>query len=97
MAFTPQGWLNPDFALQFRPAMLIRSVSRWCLGRVSGLKGFAANLPIKARRVGRSTQPPLAADHGPLRAEHDGARKRRLGGAVAAVAGPHGSPDHRPA
>jgi hypothetical protein len=43
MAFTRHGWLNPDFAPHFRPGPLIRALSRWCLGRVSGLKGFAEN------------------------------------------------------
>jgi hypothetical protein len=43
MAFTPQGWLNPDIALYFRFTALIRTLSRWCFGRVSGLKGFAEN------------------------------------------------------
>jgi hypothetical protein len=37
-AFTQRGWLNPDIAPAFLPALLIRAVSRWCLGRVSGLK-----------------------------------------------------------
>src|SRR5580704_7731197 len=80
------------------PPALIRAVSRWCFAGVLRLKGFGRRiLPIKARRVGRSTQTYLDADHGPLRAEHDGARERRLGGAVAAVAGPHRPADHRPA
>src|SRR5260370_19327392 len=42
-AFRGRGWLNPDFAPDFRHAPLIRALSRWCLGRVSGLKGFAEN------------------------------------------------------
>ena len=36
-----RGWLNPDFAPDFRTPRLIRALSRWCLGSVSGLKGFA--------------------------------------------------------
>src|SRR6202789_1544561 len=97
MAFTPRDWLNPDIASLFHIAPLIRTVSRWCLGGISGLIRIRRILPIKARRVGRSTQTHFDADLEPLRAERDGARKRRLGGAVAAVAGPHRSPDHRPA
>jgi hypothetical protein len=47
--FTPRGWLNPDFASYFHAIPLIRAGSRWCLGGVSGLKGFALRiLPIKA-------------------------------------------------
>src|ERR1700722_14891106 len=97
MAFTPRDWLNPDIASLFHIAPLIRTVSRWCLGGISGLIRIRRILPIKVRRVGRSTQTHFDADPEPLRAECDGARKRRLGGAVAAVAGPHRSPDHRPA
>src|SRR3984957_7897850 len=97
MAFTPRDWLNPDIASLFHIAPLIRTVSRWCLGGISGLIRIRRILPIKVRRVGRSTQTHFDADLEPLRAERDGARKRRLGGAVAAVAGPHRSPDHRPA
>ena len=67
--------------LEFCTHELIRGLSRWCLGGVSGLKGFARkSSSIKVRRVGRSTQTHLDADHGPLRAEHDGARS---GGTVA--------------
>jgi len=39
--FMPQGWLNPDFTLYFRFAVLIRTFSRWCFDGVSGLKAFA--------------------------------------------------------
>jgi hypothetical protein len=49
MAFTPPGWLNPDFALDFDDLSLIRPVSRWCIGGVSGLKGFASNSPDQGK------------------------------------------------
>jgi hypothetical protein len=33
--------LNPDLAADFGFTALIRALSRWCFGGVSGLKGFA--------------------------------------------------------
>jgi len=60
--------------------VLIRTVSRWCLGDISGLKGFGKNLPTKAGRVGRSTQTYLDADPGPRCTQHVGAGKQRLYG-----------------
>jgi hypothetical protein len=41
--------LNPDFALVFAPAALIRAVSRWCLGDISGLKGAGKNHPDQGK------------------------------------------------
>jgi hypothetical protein len=44
MGSTPRGWSNPDFAAfaaHLLDPPLIRGVSRWCVGGVSGLKGFA--------------------------------------------------------
>ena len=99
-AFTPRGWLNPDFAPYFRIARADSRGFKMVSWRVSGLIRIRQRIlhpQLKARRVGRSTQTHFDADHGPLRAEHDGARQRRFGGAVAAVAGPHRPPDHRPA
>src|SRR6266702_3768698 len=85
--FTPRGWLNPDFTPEFRNLRVIRAVSRWCLGPVSGLKGFATRSPPnKVRRVGRSTQTHFDAGRRPLCAERGGARERQHAGAVAAVA-----------
>src|SRR5882724_3469723 len=64
-----------------------------------GVTQFGANFGFGtvARRDGRSTQTHLDADHRPLRAERDGARERRFGGPVAAVAGPVRSSHHRSA
>src|SRR3954468_5263939 len=98
MDFTRRGWLNPDFELEFRNPRGIRPVSRWCLVGVSGLKGFVTRSPpIKVRRVGRSTQTDFDADRGPLCAQPGGACERGDGGAVAAMARPCRSPDHRAA
>src|SRR5580692_7300605 len=92
---TPQEGAREKWHRDFHATALIRAVARWCFAHVSGLKGFAKRiLPTRARRVSRSTQTYLDADHGPFRADHDGARKRRLGGAVAAVAGPRRPADY---
>ena len=52
--FTPPGWLNPDFAPDFPTPALIRAVSRWCRGRVSGLKGFVGRSPPHQGKACRS-------------------------------------------
>lgn len=96
MDFTRPGSLNPDFAPDFATTILIRTVQGGVSRPILGLIRIRRNpLPSKARRVGRSTQTYLDAGDEPLRAEHARARERRPRCAVAGLARPHRSADHR--
>ena len=96
--FTPRGWLNPDFKRILQAVADSRGFKMvsWRRFRIKRIR-HEDLLRIKVRRVGRSTQTHFDADRGPLRAQRGGARQRRHGGAVAAVAGPRRPPDHRAA